>query len=430
MIILDSALERRAQEGNPVKVGLVGAGYMARGLALQISQFHPGMTVAAIANRNINNARHAYDQAGCEGAQEVSKGSDIDRCISNNIPAITTDPFALCESAKIEVIIEATGELEFGAHVCLKAFEKKKNVVLMNAELDATLGPLLKKFADEAGVVITNADGDQPGVIMNLYRYVKIIGFTPVLAGNMKGLQDAYRTPATQAAFAAEHKQKPHMVTSFADGSKISMEMAVVANATGFKVGRRGMYGPSCDRVEEASALFKPEEMLKGGLVDYVLGAQPSGGVFVIAHCDDPIQQSYMRYYKMGDGPFYVFYMPYHLPHVEGGLTAARAVLFNDAATKPLAEPIAEVLTVAKCDLAAGTVIDEIGGFHTYGVLDNSETVRAENLLPLGLARGCKLKHDVAKDKALSFDDVELPEGRLIDRLYKQQIAEFFKASA
>ena len=198
----------------------------------------------------------------------------------------------------------------------------------MNAELDGTLGPILKVYADKAGVVVSNADGDQPGVIMNLYRYVKTIGFKPVLAGNMKGLQDAYRTPKTQAAFAAQHNQKTHAVTSFADGSKISMEMAVVANATGFKVGKRGMYGPPCSRVEDAVDLFDKKELLNGGLVDYVLGALPGGGVFVIAHCDDPVQIPYMYYYKMGEGPFYVFYTPYHLPHVEGGLTSGTGSTF------------------------------------------------------------------------------------------------------
>ena len=329
MILLDSALRQRAKDGKPVKVGLVGAGYMGRGLALQMTGYHPGMEVAAISNRNVDGARRAYEDAGREAAEEVASVGALDACIEKGVPAITDSPDLLCASEHIEVIIEATGELEFGVNVCLRAFEGNKHVVLMNAELDATLGPLLKIYADKAGVVITNADGDQPGLIMNLFRYVDVIGFKPVLAGNMKGLQDAYRTPATQAAFAAQHQQKPHMVTSFADGSKISMEMAVVANATGFNVGKRGMYGPTCDRVEEAAGLFEPEEMLDGGLVDYVLGAQPNGGIFVVGHCDDPIQQPYMRYYKMGDGPFYVFYTPYHLPHIEGSLTAARAVLFQ-----------------------------------------------------------------------------------------------------
>ncbi len=425
MIILDTALEKRAKDNNPVRVGLIGAGFMGRGLVLQITQFHPGMEVVAISNRSEKNARFAYEQAGRDGIEQVTSAKQLDDCIARGAPAVTDDPYVICESEQVEVILEATGELEFGAHVCLKAFEHKKHVILMNAELDATLGPLLKKYADEAGVVISNADGDQPGVIMNLYRYVKTIGFTPVLAGNMKGLQDAYRTPATQAAFAAQHKQKPHMVTSFADGSKISMEMAVVANATGFKVGQRGMYGPSCDRVEEAAKLFDPEQMLNGGLVDYVLGAQPGGGVFIIAHCDDPVQIPYMYYYKMGEGPFYVFYTPYHLPHVEGGLTAARAVLFEDAATKPLAGPVAEVMTIAKTDLKAGQEIDEIGGFTCFGVLDNSKTVQEGDFLPLGLAKGCTLKHDIAKDTPIKFSDVNVPENRLIDKLYQEQINVF-----
>ncbi|MDZ7925389.1 MAG: hypothetical protein U5M23_15355 [Marinagarivorans sp.] len=425
MIILDSALKAREKQGNPVRVGIIGAGFMGRGLALQIIRFIPGMDVVAISNRSLKGAQYAYEQAGRSKVTVVDSAVALDRAIENGESGITSDPYVLCESKHVDVLIEATGELEFGAHVCFKAFACKKHIVLMNAELDATLGPLLKKYADDAGVVITNADGDQPGVIMNLFRYVETIGFKPVLAGNMKGLQDAYRTPATQAAFAAEHKQKPHMVTSFADGSKISMEMAVVANATGFKSARRGMYGYECKRVEEAANLFNAEEMLNGGLVDYVLGAQPGGGVFVIGHCDDPIQMPYMRYYKMGDGPFYVFYTPYHLPHIEGGLTAARAALFNDAATMPLAGPVCEVLTLAKCNLAAGTEIDEIGGFHTYGVLDNSQTVIAEGLLPMGMARGCRLKRSLAKDAPILFDDIEINEDRLIDRLYKEQIELF-----
>jgi len=427
MIILDSALKTREKEGNPVRVGIVGAGYMGRGLALQIIRFIPGMDVVAISNRSLVGAQRAYDLVGIK-AQAVDDSEALDRVIENGGRGYTQDPNILCHSSGVDVIIEATGELEFGASVCFEAFKGKKHVVLMNAELDATLGPLLKKYADEARVVITNADGDQPGVIMNLFRYVETIGFKPVLAGNMKGLQDAYRTPATQAAFAAEHKQKPHMVTSFADGSKISMEMAVVANATGFSAGQRGMYGYECKRVEEAAGLFDPEKMLNGGMVDYVLGAQPGGGVFVIGHCDDPIEQPYMRYYKMGDGPFYVFYTPYHLPHVEGGLTAARAALFDDAATKPLAGPVCEVLTVAKCDLPAGTEIDEIGGFHTYGVLDNSDVIKKENLLPMGLARGCRVKSNLNKDTPLTFEDIEIEQERNIDRLYQEQMKLFCSA--
>jgi len=292
---------------------------------------------------------------------------------------------------------------------------------LMNAELDATLGPILKAEADKAGVVITNSDGDQPGVIMNLFRFVGSIGCRPVLAGNMKGLQDPYRTPETQKGYAAKYHQKPAMVTSFADGTKISMEMAVVANATGFKTGKRGMYGPQCKHVTDTPMLFPREQMLNGGLVDYVLGAEPAGGIFIIGYQENPLQQQYMNYYKMGDGPFYVFYTPYHLCHLEAPLTAARAVLFHDAAIAPMGGPVCDVITVAKRDLKAGEIIDGIGGFTCYGMLDNSEVCRKDKLLPMGLSEGCRLTRDIAKDAALRYGDVALPEGRLCDKLRAEQ---------
>ena len=301
----------------------------------------------------------------------------------------------------------------------------RKHVVLLNAELDATLGPILKVYADRAGVLITNVDGDQPGVVMNLFRFVKTIGYHPVLAGNIKGMQDHYRTPETQKAFAERHKQKPKMVTSFADGTKISMEMAVVANATGFKAGRRGMYGPACRHVTEALKLFPRNQLLNGGLVDYVLGAEPGPGVFVLGYNDNPILRQYGQVFKMGDGPFYVFYVPYHLPHLETPITVARAVLFGDAAIAPQGPPVCDVITMTKRHLKAGEILDGIGGFHTYGTLENSEISKVENLLPMGLSEGCRLMKDIRKDQAIGYDDVELPKGRLCDKLRAEQYAHF-----
>lgn len=421
MFLLLPALLEREKTGNPVRVGVVGAGYMGRGLVYQMTRYHPGMRVVAIANRSIKRAIHAYSQAGLQNATTTTDSVHLDSLIDGGIPAVTDDFRILCQASKVDVIIEATGVVEHGANVCLAAFEGHKHVVLMNAELDATIGPLLKVYADKAGVIISNADGDQPGVIMNLFRYVQTIGFKPVLAGNMKGFHDTSRTPSTQASFAAQHLQSAHMVTSFADGSKLSMEMAVVANATGFRVGCRGMHGPRCNRVEDSAQLFDPQQMMDGGLVDYILCSQPAGGVFVIAHCDDPIQTPYLRYYKMGDGPFYVFYSPYHLPHVEGSLTAARAVIFHDATIAPQAGPVAEVITVSKTNLRKGTQLDGIGGYFTYGLLENSPIVKEGRLLPLGLAEGCVLKRDVEENTPLTFQDVEVPLNRLIDKLYFEQ---------
>jgi predicted homoserine dehydrogenase-like protein len=421
MFIVDTALKQRQRDGNPIRVALMGAGYMGRGIALQIITAIPGMQLAAVYNRTIEKARQAYRQAGVETIHEVSSCSRLDDHIMKGQACITDDALLLCQSQTIDILIESTGTIEFAARVVLDAIRHGKPVVLMNAELDATLGPILKVEAEKAKVVITNSDGDQPGVIMNLFRFVSSIGLRPVLAGNMKGLQDPYRTPETQKGYAAKFLQKPAMVTSFADGTKISMEMAVVANATGFKTGRRGMYGPMCRHVTDASALFPKEKMLDTGLVDYVLGAEPAPGVFVIGYLENPIQKQYLNYYKMGDGPFYVFYTPYHLCHLEAPLTAARAVIFQDAAITPLGAPVCDVITVAKRDLSAEEVIDGIGGFKCYGVLENTEISVRDNLLPMGLSEGCRLKKDVSKDQPLSYDDVELPPGRLCDKLREEQ---------
>jgi len=425
VIILDKALEEREQQNRPVRVAMIGAGYMGRGLALQILRYTRGMRLVAIANRTISEAERAYCQAGVESVRVVDTQLALEDAIRNGLCAVTDDAHMVCRTEGIDAIIEVTGEIEFGARVVMTAIEYGKHVVLMNAELDATLGPILKVYADKAGVVITNADGDQPGVIMNLYRYVEGIGCKPVLAGNMKGLQDPYRTPKTQKGFAEQYGQKPRMVTSFADGSKISMEMAVVANATGFKVAQRGMLGPACEHVNDAVNVFPHEAMLEDGLVDYVLGAQPGGGIFIIGHNEDKIQQGYLNYYKMGDGPFYVFYVPYHLCHFEAPMSVARAVLYRDPTTVPLGPPIVDVLTAAKRDLKKGEVLDAIGEFTCYGVADNSEVCVAENLLPMGLAEGCRLLRDIPKDTIIRYTDVELPTSRFCDELRAEQNTHF-----
>lgn len=425
MIIVDTALGKLEEQGKPLRVGIIGAGYMGRGAALQILRYTKGMKLAAVSNRTLPAAEKAYGMAGVEDVQEVETKQQLEQRIADGQPSITCDAKILCEADGIDVIVEITGTVEFAARVVIDAISNGKHVVAMNAELDATLGPILNVYAKRKGVIYTNSDGDQPGVIMNLYRWVKTIGCKPLLAGNMKGLQDPYRTPDTQKAYAAKFKQKPAMVTSFADGSKISFEMAVVANATGLRAGKRGMYGPSCSHVNEAVNLFPADQLLNGGLVDYVLGAEPGPGVFVIGFNEDPIEQQYLHYYKMGSGPLYVFYTPYHLCHFEVPLTVARAALFEDAAVRPLGGPVCDVITVAKRDLKAGDRLDGIGGFTCYGMLDNADVSRRERLLPMGLSEGCRLTTDIRKDRPITYDDVQLPEDRLCDRLRVEQARHF-----
>jgi predicted homoserine dehydrogenase-like protein len=425
VILVDKALEERQKDSNPIRVGLIGAGFIGRGVAYQIEKFITGMNLVAISNRTLTKADQAFRETGVDKINTIETVDQLEDSIATGRKAVMDNPLLLCKANGIDAIIEALSDIELSAHVATTAIENRKHIVLMNADLDALVGPILKVYADRAGVVVSATDGDQPGTMMNLYRFVKTIGYKPVLVGNMKGLQDFYRTPDTQREFAKKHNLSPQMATSFADGTKISMENTIVANSTGFGVGKRGMYGPKCDHVNESKELFPLDTLLNGGIVDYILGAEPGPGVFVLGYNDDPHRKPYMRYYKLGEGPLYVFYTPYHLASLEVPLTVARAVLFKDAAVAPIGGPVCDVITLAKRDLKAGEVLDGMGGFTCYGMIENSNVCQAENLLLMGLSEGCRLNCDIMKDNAITNADVELPEDRLIDKLRAEQNAHF-----
>lgn len=433
MVIVDTALAKREEENNPVKVAILGAGFMGRGITLQIANSVPGMEVVAIYSRTTDNSKRAYLEAGIEDFVIVKDQATLEDRIAKGKYSIVENPFLPCWAENVDVIIEVTGAVDFGSRVVVEAIQHKKHVVIMDAELDGTVGPILKAYADKAGVVLTNADGDQPGVEMNLFRFVKGIGVKPVMCGNIKGLHDAYRNPTTQEGFAKKWGQNPTMVTSFADGTKISFEQAIVANATGMTIGKRGMFGPSVPSgtlLKDVIDKYPLDMLLDGpGLVDYVVGAEPGPGVFVLGTQDDPKQKHYLNYYKLGDGPLYLFYTPYHLCHLEVPLTAARAVLFNDAAIAPLGAPLVEVVATAKIDLKAGETIDGIGCYMTYGQCETAEITDEQQLLPMGVAEGCVLKRDIRKDQVITYADVILPEGRFIDTLREKQ-NEYFKVNA
>jgi predicted homoserine dehydrogenase-like protein len=385
-----------------------------------------------VANRNLARGVFAYEQAGAPPAAVVENVDALQDAIRRGQPAVTDNAELLCEAADIDCLIEATGAVEFGARIILKAIERRKHAVSLNAELDGTVGPLLKRQADAAGVIVTGCDGDQPGVEMNLYRFVRSIGLTPLVCGNVKGLQDRYRNPTTQEGFARRWGQNAHMVTAFADGTKVSFEQAVVANATGLSIERRGMRGAVHeDHVDALRAHYDPDRLRAlGGVVDYVVGARPGPGVFVLATHDDPQQRHYLNLYKMGKGPLYSFYTPYHLCHFEVPLSVARVVLCGDAVVQPLAGPRVDVVATAKVDLSPGDVIDGLGGYKTYGQCETYAASRRENLLPMGVAEGCRMVRSVARDAVLRYGDVQLPHGRLIDRLRAEQDRTFPPAAS
>jgi len=427
MIIVDTALEAREKEGRPIRVALIGAGFMSHGLANHIVNTTPGMRLAGVYNRRAQRAFDLFNYAGVKDVVSPKTQKEADLAMKEGIAVATDDAFLLARSSEIDVIVDVTGSVEFGARVALEAFRHKKDVVLMNAEIDATIGPVLQTYAAQHGVILSACDGDEPGVQINLYRWVKGLGLTPRVIGNIKGLQDPYRNPTTQKGFAEKWGQNPAMVTSFADGSKISFEQAIVANATGFVVRSRGMsrgmeYKGDVMKIGE---LYDIEEVRKlGGIIDYVVGT-PLTKVYVLAEHPDPKQQHYLNLYKMGDGPLYSFFTPYHLVHFEVPAAIARVVLLRDHLAKPLGGPVVEVCACAKRDLTAGETLDDYGMYMTYGEAVNADEMCRMKYLPEGLVEGCVLKHDIPKDAVITYDDVSLPTGRLADQLRAEQYRMF-----
>jgi predicted homoserine dehydrogenase-like protein len=426
---IDTALQEREVAGHPIRVGMIGAGATGRAIALQLGTPVPGIRLVAIANRTLEHAERAFREAGITNWLRVCSAHEAESAIARGLSALTDDPAVLIACDAIDLLVEVTGSVEPTARFVLQAFDHGKPVVLVNAELDSFIGPILKVKADQAGVVLTHTDGDEPGVAMTLLRYLRSLGLQPVAAGNLKGMVDYYRNPDTQRAFAEKNDQDVRKVTSFADSTKLSMEATVLANATGFHAGRRGMYGPACKDVREMANLLPRDQMLSTGLVDYALGAAPYTGAFVIVHEDSALKKVQLAYYKLGDGPFYVFYTPFHLPHIQIASTIGRAVIHRDPTVAPMAGPVCEVLTVAKRDLKAGEQIDGIGGFCVYGLIDNADAARAIAALPIALSEGCVMRHDIPKDQVLSFADVETPTGRLTEALWKEQAARWPNAT-
>ncbi|MFY9728320.1 MAG: hypothetical protein WAJ87_22685, partial [Bryobacteraceae bacterium] len=406
-----------------IRVGMVGAGATGRAIALQLGTPVPGIRLVGIANRTLTNGERAFREAGIKEWSRAVSSREAEGAIARGLPVLTDDPSVLTACNAIDVLVEVTGTIDPATSVVLDAFDHGKHVVLVNCELDSLLGPVLKSKADQAGVVLTNTDGDEPGVAMTLLRYLRSVGLRPVAAGNIKGMVDYYRNPETQRGFAEKYDQDVKKVTSFADATKLSMEATVLANATGFRVGRRGMYGPACGYVREMSRLLPADQMLDTGLVDYSVGAAPLTGAWVIVYEESPLKKAQLAYYRLGEGPFFVFYTPYHLPYMQIASTIGRAVLHHDPTVAPIGGPICEVVTVAKRDLRAGECLDGIGGFHTYGLVDNAAVARTEAALPIGLSEGCVLRRDISKDDVLSFDDVDAPPVGVVEALWREQNA-------
>lgn len=418
-------LIEREQTGQPIAVGLVGAGQMGTGFVSQVTCMQ-GMDVTAIADIALDRARHALVAAGVpdERIVETDDEATADEALHAGRRVITRRSDILPRLDGIEAIVEATGVPDLGARIAWNAILGRKHVILLNVETDVTVGPLLKRMADAAGVVYTGAAGDEPAATLELYTFARTLGLDVICAGKGKNNPlDRSATPEMLADRAREVGASPKMLCSFVDGTKTMVEMAALANATGLRPEQRGMYGPSAS-VADLPRIFCTRDqggmLQQPGAVDYAVGSV-APGVFVVFTSKLPVVVDELRYLKAGDGPNWVLYRPYHLTSIETPISVARAVLAHEPTIAPTHGLIAEVITIAKRNLKTGEQIDGIGAYTVYGLVDLAEVARRDNLLPLGLAQNARLRRDVAIGQALTYADVELDEGQTVVQLRRLQ---------
>lgn len=412
-------VEDWAAGGNQARVAVIGAGYVGRGIVHRLER-SPGMSASVVVNRTLERAFEAYEAAG-RTRRDILVSDDIDeleRAVAEGRPAVTSSTSAVPALDSIDLVVEATGAIDHGARVILAAMEAGKDVVSMNAEVDATIGYLLHDVARRRGVVYTIADGDQPGVMLRHLEFVAGLGFEIVAAVNCKRNLDVHQTPDDSRGYAARDNTSLLMTTAFGDGTKMNIENAVVANAASLPPDRRGMHGVRTSLADAAHDIVAA--LSRWGVVEYTLGGDFAAGVGVVGHAEDPdMVQPYMRYFKMGEGPHYFFFRPYHLVHLEVPVTIAEVALDRIPLARIDDPPVAEVVAVAKRDLAAGERLDGIGGYGCYGQIDS--VASAEGLLPIGLAEHATLVRPVPLDHPIPIDAVELaPEAEIVS-LRRQQ---------
>lgn len=424
MYAIDEKLHELQTTNTPIQVGLVGAGQMGTDILAQVEGM-VGIEVPVIVDLTWERAQLACEVAQCQ--QDVICTDDpqeADKAIRAGKKVATTNYQLATSLPMIQVVIDATGSPEMGAKISLAAINHKKHIVMMNVECDVTIGPILCQMARNAGVIYTLSAGDEPGSIMEVFRFAKALGFEIVAAGKGKNNPlDIYATPDSWAEKAKMRNMNPHMLVEFVDGSKTMVEMAAVSNATGLIPDVRGMHGPSCN-VEDLKDVFCLKEqggiLNRTGVVDYAIG-NINPGVFVIVTTDHPRLISSLVQRDMGNGPNYLLFRPYHLCSIETPLTAAQAVIYGEATMQPFRYLTSECITVAKRPLKAGEILDGIGGYCYRGSIEVASVAREKKILPLGLAKGAVLVRDVPKDGIITYDAVKLKEDSILLQLRRLQ---------
>jgi predicted homoserine dehydrogenase-like protein len=405
-------------DSREIVVGIIGLGAMGKGLLYQTT-ITPRIRALAVCDTDIGKACNILREFGLN-YRVIETDDDLARTLAEGVVAVFSDGEQLAQMRELDAVIEATGTILPGAHFCLAALQAKKHLILMNSEIDLIFGSYLCRVAEENGVVCTSCDGDQYGALKHLIDDILKWGFSLVMAGNIKGFLDRSANPTNIIAEADKRNLDYKACASYTDGTKLNIEMAITANAFGLSARQPGMFGPTCDSIEHVNDCFDFPSLWreKQPIVDYVLGAKPGGGVFVIGHCDNPYQMRVLQYYKMGDGPFYTFYRPYHLCHIEAMATIENAVLRNEALMTPARGFLTNVYAYAKRDLKQGETLDGIGGYCCYGLIENCADQGDDPGLPICLAEDVTLKRDVMQGEKILLRDVAYDPERLDFRLF------------
>ena len=418
---LVSELELRQQKNQPIGVGLVGVGQMGAGFIAQVDLMQ-GMNVIAAADIDTQRATAAFHSIGLTEEQVVvlpanATLSQANQAIAAGKRIVTSNSSLIPELSAVEAVVEATGIPSIGAQVAYRSILARRHIVMLNVETDVTVGHLLKRMADAAGVIYTTSAGDEPGSLKELYDFATTLGFEIVAAGKGKNNPlNRSATPSQLMEQALRQDMNAKMLTSFVDGTKTMVEMTAVANATGLVPDISGMHGPVATP-DTLAQIFCPKEdggiLNQRGVVDYALG-DIAPGVFLIITTDQPKVVKDLKYLRLGPGPYWALYRPYHLANIETPISVAQAVLLKQATLAAKGAPVAETTTVAKRDLRAGEILDGLGGTMVHGNIERAETAREGRMLPLGLSvRACVLR-DIECGQTLTYDDVELDEQSFI----------------
>jgi len=426
MATLKERLIEREETDGPFKIGLVGAGQMGTGLISQMEKMF-GLKIMAAADVQSNRAKDAFIEAGVKNNHIHWVEDDIDKAqmlINENQRVATHSSEFLMAIPSIDAVVESTGIPNVGAMICYEAINAGKPIINMNVETDATIGYYLTKMALEKEIIYTLIAGDEPGSIKEIYDFADALGFEIVTIGKGKNNPlDRTATPDTLKQQAKSKNMSVKMLCSFVDGTKTMVEMTAVGNSTGFSPEVRGAYGPTC-KVEDLPKVFVPKSaggiFNNKGAVDYAIG--PAPGVFVIITTDHPKIKKDLNYLGLsGHGDYWCLYRPYHLANLETPITIAHVLLDNTETLNTKRKPVAETIAVAKRELKIGDVIDALGGYTVYGLIDKVEIAREQNLVPLGLTIGGKIKRPIKQGEAIKYSDIELNEDQLIVKLRKEQ---------